>query len=62
MTFTRSDPAQDVHGLNEEFRDKHWSIQPPFIVDARTKPHHQKPLTVPDAIARRAREILDKAK
>ncbi|MBO7413516.1 MAG: UbiD family decarboxylase [Fibrobacter sp.] len=62
MTFTRSDPAQDVHGLNEEFRDKHWSIQPPLILDARIKPHHQKPLTIPAAITRRAREILDKAK
>ncbi|MBR3669683.1 MAG: UbiD family decarboxylase [Fibrobacter sp.] len=62
MTFTRSDPAQDVHGLNEEFRDKHWSIQAPLIVDARTKPHHQKPLTVPDAITSRARAILDRAK
>ena len=62
MTFTRSDPAQDAHGLNEEFRDKHWSIQPPLILDARIKPHHQKPLTVPDAITNRARAILDRAK
>ena len=62
MSFTRSDPAQDVHGLNEEFRDKHWSIQAPLILDARIKPHHQKPLTVPDAITSRARAILDRAK
>ena len=58
MSFTRSDPAQDVHGLNEEFRDKHWSIQAPLILDARIKPHHQKALTLSDDIRNRARQIL----
>lgn len=38
--FTRSNPAQDVHGLNASMEDKHWSCDPPLIIDARMKPHH----------------------
>lgn len=62
VTFTRSDPAQDAYGLNEQFIDKHWQIKPPFILDARTKPHYQKELTAPAAIEARAKAILDGGK
>ena len=60
-TFTRSDPAQDVHGLNEKFIDKHWQIEMPLILDARTKPNYQKKLCAPAAIEARAKSILDGA-
>lgn len=62
VTFTRSDPAQDAHGLNEQFIDKHWQIQAPLILDARTKQHYQKELTAPAAIEARAKAILDGGK
>lgn len=39
-TFTRSNPSQDVYGLNEKFVDKHWTCKAPLIIDARIKPHH----------------------
>lgn len=58
LTFTRSDPAQDVHGFHEDMVDKHWKCKAPLIVDARIKPHHQKTLQVSDEIKERARQIL----
>ena len=39
VTFTRSNPANDVYGLNAENRKKHFSCSIP-IIDARIKSHH----------------------
>ena len=61
MTFTRSDPAQDAYGPGAHFVDKHWSIQAPLVIDARIKPRHQKPLSVPESTIGSASKILDNA-
>ena len=61
LTFTRSDPAQDVYGLDESICDKHWKCKAPLIIDARIKPHHQKQLTVPAEITAKAKQILKDA-
>jgi len=61
-TFTRSDPAQDIHGVGERFVQKHWAIDAPLIVDATAKPRHQKMLTVSDAVKQRAAGILARAR
>ena len=58
LTFTRSDPAQDIYGLDESICDKHWKCKAPLIIDARVKPQHQKQLTVPAEIKARAKQIL----
>lgn len=58
VTFTRTDPARDIHGAFETLKDKHWSCKAPIIADARWKPHFQQPLTMPSDIRERAREIL----
>lgn len=58
LTFTRSDPAQDIFGYKASFENKHWGCTAPMIVDARIKPHHQKPLTVSDEIKAKASKIL----
>ena len=58
MTFTRSDPAQDLYGINERFVHKHWAIDAPLIVDARIKKHHQKPLTIDSGIVQAAKKVL----
>lgn len=58
LTFTRSDPAQDVFGFKENFENKHWGCSAPMIVDARIKPHHQKALTISSDISQKARQIL----
>jgi 4-hydroxy-3-polyprenylbenzoate decarboxylase len=43
-TFTRSNPAADVHGIGAFARDKHWGCRGSLIIDARLKPHHAPPL------------------
>ena len=62
LTFTRSDPAQDIYGLNERFVQKHWAIDAPLIVDATIKPRHQKALVVPDNVVLKAKEVLENAR
>jgi len=44
ITFTRSNPAADVHGIGAFIRDKHWGCRGSLIIDARLKPHHAPPL------------------
>lgn len=61
LTFTRSDPAQDVYGFHEKIIDKHWSCEAPLIIDARRKPHYQEELSVSDNIKKRASQILQDA-
>ena len=39
VTFTRSNPANDIYGLNTEYKNKHFSCSIP-IIDARIKEHH----------------------
>ena len=40
VTFTRSNPAEDVHGVRSFTKAKHWGCEGPMIIDARIKPHH----------------------
>jgi len=44
VTFTRSDPAHDISGVDEFIDNKHWGCAGPLIVDARRKAHHAPPL------------------
>ncbi len=46
-TFTRSQPARDVYGVEAQVINKHWSCRSPLIIDARIKPHHA-PVLEPD--------------
>ncbi len=43
-TFTRSNPATDIGGVDEFEIDKHWGCRGPLLIDARIKPHHAPPL------------------
>jgi 4-hydroxy-3-polyprenylbenzoate decarboxylase len=40
VTFTRSNPASDIHGIGAFVKDKHWGCAGPLIIDARKKSHH----------------------
>ena len=51
MTYTRSNPANDVHGVDAFTENKHWGCRGPLIIDARKKPHHAPELRVNDATA-----------
>jgi 4-hydroxy-3-polyprenylbenzoate decarboxylase len=39
VTFTRSNPANDIYGLNAKTKNKHFSCAVP-IIDSRIKAHH----------------------
>ncbi len=53
VTFTRSDPATDVHGIDAFQRDKHWGCHGSLVIDARIKPHHAPPLVEDPRVSRR---------
>jgi 4-hydroxy-3-polyprenylbenzoate decarboxylase len=53
VTFTRSNPAADIHGIGAFVRQKHWGCEGSLVIDARRKPHHAPPLEEDPAISRR---------
>jgi 4-hydroxy-3-polyprenylbenzoate decarboxylase len=44
VTFTRSNPANDIDGVHRFNQDKHWGCEGPLVIDARRKTHHAPPL------------------
>lgn len=44
VTFTRSNPSHDIHGVGEFIENKHWGCTGPVVFDARIKSHHAPPL------------------
>ena len=42
--FTRSNPANDVYGVDSFVENKHWGARGSLVIDARIKPHHAPPL------------------
>ncbi|RCS51912.1 UbiD family decarboxylase [Bremerella cremea] len=44
VTFTRSNPAADVHGIGSFTRQKHWGCEGSLVIDARLKPWNAPPL------------------
>jgi 4-hydroxy-3-polyprenylbenzoate decarboxylase len=53
VTFTRSNPATDVYGIESFCHEKHWGSRGPLVIDARLKPHHAPPLVEDPEITRR---------
>lgn len=53
VTFTRSNPAADVHGLGAFTRQKHWGCRGALVIDARIKPRHAPPLVEDPEVSRR---------
>lgn len=52
-TFTRSNPAADVHGIASFVEQKHWGCRGALVIDARRKQHHAPPLVEDPEITRR---------
>jgi 4-hydroxy-3-polyprenylbenzoate decarboxylase len=50
VTFTRSNPSHDMHGVNSYYENKHWGCDN-LIIDARIKPHHAPPLLADPHVA-----------
>jgi len=57
VTFTRSNPAADIHGIGAITRHKHWGCTGPLVLDARIKPHHAPPLEEDPEITRRVEAL-----
>ncbi len=57
VTFTRSNPAADIHGVGAFVHQKHWGCRGPLVIDARIKPHHAPPLEEDPAIERRVEAL-----
>ena len=57
VTFTRSNPAPDVHGVVAVTRHKHWGCEGPLVIDARLKPHHAPPVEEDPEVAARVDEM-----
>jgi 4-hydroxy-3-polyprenylbenzoate decarboxylase len=53
VTFTRTNPATDVDGIEAFTTHKHWGCRGPLVIDARHKPHHAPPLIEDPEITRR---------
>jgi 4-hydroxy-3-polyprenylbenzoate decarboxylase len=52
-TFTRSNPAADVYGIESFVAQKHWGCVGSLVIDARSKPHHAPPLVEDPQVSRR---------
>lgn len=57
VTFTRSNPAADLHGVHAFTENKHWGCRGMLVIDARMKPHHAPPLVEDPEITRRVDQL-----
>jgi 4-hydroxy-3-polyprenylbenzoate decarboxylase len=62
VTFTRSNPSHDLHGVGSFIDWKHWGCRGPLIVDARLKPHHAPPLVEDPAVSRAVDALAENGK
>lgn len=57
VTFTRSNPSHDVHGVGASIEHKHWGCTGPLIIDARIKPWHAPPLIEDPGVSKQVDEL-----
>jgi 4-hydroxy-3-polyprenylbenzoate decarboxylase len=57
VTFTRSNPAADIHGVASFVRQKHWGCEGALVIDARVKPHHAPPLVEDPDVTKRVEAL-----
>lgn len=55
-TFTRFEPAADIHAASHRVIRHHITYEPPIVIDARMKPWYPKELTCDPDVARRVTE------
>jgi 4-hydroxy-3-polyprenylbenzoate decarboxylase len=53
VTFTRSNPAADIAGIEAFTEQKHWGCRGALVIDARRKPHHAPPLIEDPAVTKK---------
>jgi 4-hydroxy-3-polyprenylbenzoate decarboxylase len=57
ITFTRSNPAADIYGIEPLVADKHWGCFGSLVIDARIKAHHAPPLVENPEVTRRVNAL-----
>ena len=62
ITFTRSNPSHDIHGVSSFVEQKHWGCRKSLIIDARLKPHHAPPLVEEPAVSKRVDALAHRGK
>lgn len=62
VTFTRSNPAEDIHGVEETMVNKHWGCKISMIIDARIKKHHAPALTLDPEVEIKVDRLLQRYK
>jgi 4-hydroxy-3-polyprenylbenzoate decarboxylase len=60
VTFTRSNPSHDVHGVHSFIENKHWGCRGPLIIDARIKPFHAPPVIMEEEVIKKASAVYKK--
>ncbi|TKC06773.1 UbiD family decarboxylase [Pedobacter polaris] len=60
VTFTRSNPAVDIDGVDDFTINKHWGCNGPLIIDARKKPHHAPELIKDPETEKRINRFAEK--
>lgn len=56
-TFTRSNPAADIFGVQSFTREKHWGCCGPLVIDARRRPYHAPELEEDAEVTRRIESL-----
>lgn len=60
VSFTRSNPSHDIHGIDAFTEHKHWGCRGPLIIDARVKPHHAPPVLTDPAVEKKVDRLFSK--
>lgn len=60
VTFTRSNPSHDIHGIASFTENKHWGCKGPLVIDARIKPHHAPVLETDASVERKIDRLFAK--
>lgn len=58
-TFTRSNPANDIYGVDSFTEHKHWGCNGPLIIDARKKTHHAPALIKDIDVEKRVDKLFE---
>jgi 4-hydroxy-3-polyprenylbenzoate decarboxylase len=59
-TFTRTNPANDIEGVDSFIFNKHWGTKGPLILDATIKKHHAPAVVKDSAVEKKVDAILGK--
>ena len=59
-TFTRTNPAKDIDGVDSYTINKHWGCKGPLILDATIKKHHAPAVVKDREVEKKVTELLSK--